>query len=148
MISKNDNVKNSKQSGIVAIESCFALFGARQYGCCAILTSPKKGETAVYGYNPALFWVLSVSCWFLAELIFTSFKKNCTNKQIKLKSTAAPSNNFFKILAGIIDDYPCGNVCLCRIILNACYKNKNNNYTVIYMIQKNRYKYEESTGCQ
>ena len=23
--------------------------------CCAILTSPKKGETAVYGYNPALF---------------------------------------------------------------------------------------------
>ena len=33
--------------------------------------SPKKGETAVYGYNPALFWVLSVSCWFLAELIFT-----------------------------------------------------------------------------
>ena len=24
-------------------------------GCCAILTSPKKGETAVYGYNPALF---------------------------------------------------------------------------------------------
>ena len=24
-------------------------------GCCAILTSPKKSETAVYGYNPALF---------------------------------------------------------------------------------------------
>ena len=24
-------------------------------GCCAILTSPKKGETAVYGHNPALF---------------------------------------------------------------------------------------------
>ena len=24
-------------------------------GCCPILTSPKKGETAVYGYNPALF---------------------------------------------------------------------------------------------
>ena len=23
-------------------------------GCCAILTSPKKGETAVYGYNPIL----------------------------------------------------------------------------------------------
>ena len=40
-------------------------------GCCAILTSPKKGETDVYGYNPALFWVLSVSCWCLAELIFT-----------------------------------------------------------------------------
>ena len=39
--------------------------------CCAILTSVKKGETAVYGYNLALFWVLSVSCWCLAELIFT-----------------------------------------------------------------------------
>ena len=31
----------------------------------------KEGETAVYGYNPAPFWVLSVSCWCLAELIFT-----------------------------------------------------------------------------
>ena len=41
------------------------------FGCYAILTSPKEGETAVYAYNPALFWVLSVSCWCLAELIFT-----------------------------------------------------------------------------
>ena len=40
-------------------------------GCYAILTSPKEGETAVYGYNPALFWVLSVSCWCLAKLMFT-----------------------------------------------------------------------------
>ena len=40
-------------------------------GCYAILTSPKEGETAVCGYNPALFWVLSVSCWCFAELIFT-----------------------------------------------------------------------------
>ena len=24
-------------------------------GCYAILMSPKEGETAVYGYNPALF---------------------------------------------------------------------------------------------
>ena len=24
-------------------------------GCCAMVTSPKKGETAVYGYSPALF---------------------------------------------------------------------------------------------
>ena len=24
-------------------------------GCYAILTSPREGETAVYGYNPALF---------------------------------------------------------------------------------------------
>ena len=31
-------------------------------GCYSVLTSPKEGETAVHGYNPALFWVLSVSC--------------------------------------------------------------------------------------
>ena len=35
------------------------------------LFRPKEGETTVYGLNPALFWVLSVSCWCLAELIFT-----------------------------------------------------------------------------
>ena len=29
---------------------------------CAVPTSPRKGETAVYGYDPALFLVLSVSC--------------------------------------------------------------------------------------
>ena len=45
------------------VKPIMALFS----GCCAILTSPKKGEKAVYGYNPALFWVLSVSCWCLAE---------------------------------------------------------------------------------
>ena len=48
------------------------------FGCYAILTSPKKGETAVYGYNPALFWVLSVSCWCLAELIFTWYDQHCS----------------------------------------------------------------------
>ena len=47
-----------------------------------------------------------------------AFKKNYTNKQIKLKWTAAPSNNFFKILAGIIENYPYGNVCLCQTIMN------------------------------
>ena len=46
--------------------------------CCAILTSPKKSETAVYGYDPALFWVLSVSCWCLAELIFTKYDQHCS----------------------------------------------------------------------
>ena len=40
--------------------------------------------------------------------------------------TAAPSDNFFKILPGIIENYPYGNVCLCRIIVNAC--NNNNNF--------------------
>ena len=47
-------------------------------GCYAILTSPKEGETAVYGYNPALFWVLLVSCWCLAELIFTQYDQYCS----------------------------------------------------------------------
>ena len=48
------------------------IFFTRAFSSCyAILTSPKDGETAVYGYNPALFWVLSVSCWCLAELIAT-----------------------------------------------------------------------------
>ena len=39
---------------------------------CAVLRSPKKGETAVYGYDTALFLVLSVSCWCLAKLFFTT----------------------------------------------------------------------------
>ena len=34
--------------------------------------APKRAkQLTVYGYNPAPFWVLSVSCWCLAELIFT-----------------------------------------------------------------------------
>ena len=32
--------------------------------------APKRAKQ-LSGYNPALFWVLSVSCWCLAELIFT-----------------------------------------------------------------------------
>ena len=35
-----------------------------------------------------------------------AFKKNYTNKQIKAKWTAAPSNNCFKLLAGILDNRP------------------------------------------
>ena len=30
-------------------------FSPELSGCYAILTSPKEGETAVYGYNPGLF---------------------------------------------------------------------------------------------
>ena len=37
--------KNSKQSGIVAIDSCFALFGARQYGVTTRESSDKKIST-------------------------------------------------------------------------------------------------------
>ena len=69
-----------------------------------------------------------------------AFKKNYTNKQKKIKWTAAPSNNFFKILAGIIENCPYGNVCLCWIIMNACNNNNNNTLfqypTLIYVIQK------------
>ena len=36
------------------------------------------GETAVYGYNPALFCVLLVSSWCLAKLIFTCYKQHCS----------------------------------------------------------------------
>ena len=32
---------------------------------------PQKGRNSCLDYNPALFWVLSVSCWCLGELIFT-----------------------------------------------------------------------------
>ena len=60
-----------------------------------------------------------------------AFKKNYTNKQIKLKWTAALSINFFKILAGIKENYPYGNVCLCRIIMNAC--NNDNSISVTYI---------------
>ena len=48
--------------------------------------------------------------------------------QKKLIWTAASSTNSFKILAGIIENYPYGNVCLCRIIMNACSNYKNNNF--------------------
>ena len=71
-----------------------------------------------------------------------AFKKNNTNKQIKLKWTAAPSNNFFKILAGIIENHPYGNVCLCRIIILWMLATTTRTTTLfqypalIYMIQK------------
>ena len=46
-----------------SLDQSARIFFIRFYsGCYTILTSPKKGETAVYGYNPALFLVLSVSC--------------------------------------------------------------------------------------
>ena len=43
--------------GVESSRSEFArIFFIRAFsGCYAILTSPKEGETAVYGYNPALF---------------------------------------------------------------------------------------------
>ena len=47
----------SSRSGLARI-----FFIRTFFGCYAILSSPQKGETAVYGYNPTLFLVLSVSC--------------------------------------------------------------------------------------
>ena len=48
--------KNSKRSGIVAIDSCFTI----------IVLNP-----SYYGYNLGLFWVLLVSCCCFAKIIFT-----------------------------------------------------------------------------
>ena len=39
----------------VGVESPRIFFTRVFSGCYAIQTSPKEGETAVYGYNPALF---------------------------------------------------------------------------------------------
>ena len=36
-------------------QSAWIFFTRVFSGCYAILTSPKEGEIAVYGYNPALF---------------------------------------------------------------------------------------------
>ena len=53
--------KNASWDTILSPSGSGLKIGVRGYfssvfsGCCAILTSPKKGETAVYGYNPTLF---------------------------------------------------------------------------------------------
>ena len=36
-------------------QSAWIFFTRAFSGCYALLTSPRDGETAVYGYNPALF---------------------------------------------------------------------------------------------
>ena len=47
--------KNSKQSGIVAIDSCFALFGARQYGSTTRDSSDAKyPRTLILSPDPEL----------------------------------------------------------------------------------------------
>ena len=47
--------KNSKQSGIVAIDSCFALFGARQYGATTRENSDAKyPRTLILSPHPEL----------------------------------------------------------------------------------------------
>ena len=43
----------SSRSGLKS--ECADIFHQSFLCCYAILTSPKEGETAVYGYNPALF---------------------------------------------------------------------------------------------
>ena len=65
--------------GVRALSQSARIFLIRVFSyCCAILTSPNKGETAVCGYNPALFLVLSVSCWCLGELIFSQYDQHCS----------------------------------------------------------------------
>ena len=46
----------------LGLESVRIFFTRVFFGCCAILTSYNNSETAVDGYDPALFWVLLVSC--------------------------------------------------------------------------------------
>ena len=79
--------------------------------------------------------------------------KNYTNKQIKLKWTAAPSNNFFKILAGIMENYPYAIMSVSfeywwTLATTTRTTTLFQYPTLIYMIQKHRYKYGESTGCR
>ena len=59
-------------------------------GCYGILTSPKEGKTAVCGYNPVLFWVISVSCWCLAELIFTYYDQHCSTLLVEFNMSIVP----------------------------------------------------------
>ena len=48
-------------------ECAVFLFNRAFSSCYAILKSCNDSETAVYGYNPTLFWVLSVSCWIVLQ---------------------------------------------------------------------------------
>ena len=41
---------------------CAGYFSAELFCCYAMLMSYNNSETAVYGHDPALFWVLLVSC--------------------------------------------------------------------------------------
>ena len=43
-----------------------------------IMQCYNNSETAVYGYNPALFWIVSVLCWCLAKLMFTWHDRYCS----------------------------------------------------------------------
>ena len=68
---------NSSGSGIKS--ECADIFHQSLIsGCYGKLTNTKEGETAVYGYNPAQFRVLSVWCWCLADLIFTYYDQHCS----------------------------------------------------------------------
>ena len=52
---QQDSRKNSKQSGIVAIDNCFALFGARQYGATTRESSDEKyPPTLILSPDPEL----------------------------------------------------------------------------------------------
>jgi len=48
--------------------------------CCAVLISHKNGETAVCDYNPALFWVLSMSCLMSCKVNFNVIRSALQNE--------------------------------------------------------------------
>ena len=55
--------------------------------CCRLMRRSNNSETAVYGYNPALFWVVSVSCWCLAKLMFTWPDRYCCILLVEFKTS-------------------------------------------------------------
>ena len=55
--------------------------------CCRLMRRSNNSETAVYGYNPALFWVVSVSCWCLAKWMFTWPDRYCCILLVEFKTS-------------------------------------------------------------
>ena len=121
---------------------------------CYWVTSLEWPQMEWHSIGPEQLMKLIIDCH---QLIFRSsifidcsgpaFKKNYTNKQKKVKWTAAPSN---KILAGIIENYPYGNVSLSNN--NECLQQQQEQQLYFSTLHwftwyKNRYKYGESTGC-
>ena len=62
----------------------------------------KNGETAVYGYHPALFLVLSVSCSCLAKLIFTECDQLCRFQRVYLGYYYDLSSRYFTEMTSLV----------------------------------------------
>ena len=51
---------------------------------------PQRGQNSCLWYNPVLFWVISVSCWCLAELIFTYYDQHCSTLLVEFNMSIVP----------------------------------------------------------